>query len=131
MGRIKDAVLSVQQDKHHSTTIFVLPTNKDWTPHPETKERIEGPALVLVERAGIETTLHRYSLKDKRAWGWLERLVKAGTWALSNKAIFALLPDELVAYSPRFNGTTQPERARMQQTHSGPATKKKQAKKRV
>lgn len=108
--RVTDPVLRVQHDKHTTQALFVVGTAKDWFLRPDTSEKVFGPKLVLVQEIGTELKVFVYGYGDKRLWNWLATLAKAGAWALNSKAVAPLLPDDLIAASPRFDGTSPEQR---------------------
>lgn len=125
--RVKEPVLTVQHDKHHTTSVFVLVSEDETFQHGDTEHN--GPAPIVVVKLGVEEKVNRYTLRDVRPWRWLGTLAKAGVWALSNKQTAPLLPDDLVKVSPRFQGTTEEQRQGMAERLPDAAKKSPKAKK--
>lgn len=113
MARSKGPTMQVQHDKHTVQSIYVLSNKTDYLIRPDDQTKVCGPRIVVVQKSGTELKVFVYKLTDVGVWGWLEKLARAGAWALASKAVAPHLPDELVGISPRFHGTTQEQRERM------------------
>lgn len=111
--QIISPVITLSFNKHHRKEIYVL--EEDDFILIENIKRV-GPAVVEVTHQGMDRTIKRHSLKSMTIWGWLEKYIQAGVWALNSKKAALLLPPELVEASLRFRGTTKSQRKRMAQT---------------
>lgn len=133
--QVTDPVAVVERNKHCSTSVYVLPSDRHYLQLPYTKPedkeamRVIGPNFVLATKNGGETTYKTHGVGNKDFWDWIFRYVKAGEWALNAKAVAHLLPDELVGQSRRFAGTPQAQRRQMNQPTTRKARPTRRAKK--
>lgn len=133
--QVTDPVAVVERNKHCSTSVYVLPSDRHFFQLPYTKPedreamRVVGPNFVLATKSGIGMTYKTHGVGSKEFWDWIFRYVRAGEWALNAKAVAHLLPDELAAQSRRFARTTPARRRQMNRPKTPPASPKGRTKK--
>jgi hypothetical protein len=113
--RITEPTFTIPLDKHSRTNVYVLASECDLFNMGGSEEGsiVRGPAVVIESVSPNSRDAVPYNLGSEEPWDWLGKLACVGAWALVNKEVAPLLPENYVEMSPRFKGTTLKQRQGM------------------
>lgn len=111
--QISTPILTLKHNKHHVQEFYLLTGEHEYMQVPGVKrgttQKRVGPAIIEVVKNGLTQKITKHALGSKPFWALLQNVSQVGVWALNEKRVAPLLPDEFVELS-RFRGKTHAER---------------------
>lgn len=125
---LRNPDLVIVFNKHHKREFYVLATKEIFVTHGMTRGseiRRVGPAIIQIDQIGVRREIVKHSINGKSFWKMLEEFVKVGAWALNNRIVAPLLPNDFLAISNRFRGMGSEQRIRMKKSTNATLRKHK------